>query len=138
MQLTLLGGVLALLFVWLYVRRRNASQKPPEQADLKSPGNTAYHAVSLRFEADACSAAKELGGRRFLSNAAPRLPLPACNALECRCRFAHHKDRRVGKERRSPFGAGRFSGTTGSFEQERRERRDRRKKTDIETELDSF
>jgi len=136
MQLTLLGGVLVLLFLWLYVRRRNAAKSPPEQPSVKSPGNTAYHAVSLRFEADACAAAKEMGGRRFLSNAAPRLPLPACNALECRCRFAHHKDRRAGKERRSPFGSGRFSGTTGSFEQERRERRDRRKET--ETKLDSF
>lgn len=132
MQLTLLGGAVVLLVLWLFVRRRSQSQKAPEPAKLKASGDTTYHAVSIRFDAKACDAAKEMSGRRFLSNAAPRLPLPDCNALECRCRFAHHKDRRAGKDRRSPFAAAGYSGGTGSYEQERRESRDRRKDADLD------
>jgi len=132
MQLTLLGSALILLVIWLIVRYRNQSQEPLPPTNPKASENTAYHAVSIKFEANACNAAKELSGRRFLSTAAPRLPLPECNALECRCQFAHHKDRRSGKDRRSPFVAVGHSGRTGSFEKERRERQDRRKDADLD------
>lgn len=132
MQLTLLGGALVLLVLWLFLRRRGQSEKSAEPAQLRSTGNAAFHAVSLRFDENACSAAKEMSGRRFLSNAAPRLPLPECNALECRCGFAHHKDRRAGNDRRSPFGAAGYSGATGSYEKERRARRERRANTDLD------
>ena len=127
MLATLLIGVVVLIVVWLYVRHRGQSQKTAEVKSTKSAEHTAYHAVSIKFDKNACDAAKEMSGRRFLSTAAPRLPLPECNALECRCRFVHHKDRRAGKDRRSPFAASGYSGGTGSFEKERRERRDRRK-----------
>lgn len=127
MQTTLLIGAVVLLGVWLFVRHRGQSQKTEEDKKTKAAENTAYHAVSIKFDQNACDAAKEMSGRRFLSNAAPRLPLPECNALECRCGFVHHKDRRAGKDRRSPFAASGYSGGTGSFEKERRERQDRRK-----------
>jgi hypothetical protein len=55
------------------------------------------------------------------------LPLPDCDALECRCRFIHHKDRRAGRDRRSPFGPGGIGGHTGRYEQEQRKGTDRRK-----------
>lgn len=132
MQLALLVGVIVLLVIWLFVRRHSQSQKSPEPAKLDDKGNPAYHAVSIKFEANACDAARAMGGRRFLSSAAPRLPLPECNALECRCRFSHHKDRRAGKDRRSPFSAARYSDGTGSFEKERREKLDRRTDTDLD------
>lgn len=128
MQLTLLGIVLVLLIVWLYLRQRRykaEAHAPPPRTDSAM---TAYHAVSIKFEANACDAAKAMTGRRFLASAAPRLPLPDCNVLECRCRFAHHDDRRTGKDRRSPFGARGYSPSgSGSFEQERREGAGRRK-----------
>ena len=130
MELTLFIGVIVLLGIWLFIRRRAQAKEPPQPAIARKKGNPAYHAVSIRFEANACSAAKEMAGRRFLSSAAPRLPLPGCEVLECRCRFAHHEDRRKGKERRSPFSAARYSDGTGSFKAERRERLDRRKDTD--------
>ena len=133
MKMTLLGAALLLLVLWLFVRRRGQAEESAEaEQQPRETGNTAYHAVSIKFEEHACAAAKELTGRRFLSNAAPRLPLPECNALECRCRFNHHNDRRAGKDRRSPFAAGRFTGSTGSDERERRESRDRRKKADLD------
>ena len=130
MGLALLVGVIVLLGVWLFLRRRTPTKETPQTGTVRDPEKTAYHAVSIRFEANACDAAREMGGRRFLSSAAPRLPLPDCNALECRCRFAHHDDRRAGRDRRSPFATARHSDTTGSFQVERRERLDRREDTD--------
>ena len=116
-----------LLLVWLFIRRRQATATPKaKKAVPVSHKSTAYHAVSIKFESNACGAARELEGRRFLSSAAPRLPLPDCDVLECSCRFIHHKDRRTGHDRRSPFGPSGFGGGTGSFEQEQRKGRDRR------------
>jgi hypothetical protein len=47
-----------------------------------------------------------MSGKRFLSGAAPRIPLPECDVLECKCRFVHHEDRREGDDRRNPFDQG--------------------------------
>ena len=127
MQLTFLGIVLVLLIVWLYLRQRRYAAEASTPAPKADSAKTAYHAVSIKFEANACDAAKAMTGRRFLASAAPRLPLPECNVLECRCRFAHHDDRRSGKDRRSPFAARGYSPSgTGSFEKERRESAGRR------------
>jgi hypothetical protein len=130
MQLTLFVGVLALLLIWFFLRQRNQAKDEPSTAGAKRADHAAYHAVSIQFDANACDAAKAMAGRRFLSSAAPRLPLAECKALECRCRFAHHKDRRSGQDRRSPFSAAKYSDGTGSFKKERRERLDRRKDAD--------
>ncbi len=63
-----------------------------------------YHCVSIRSPKDACEAAKQLMGKRFLSREAPPLPLPNCTAKHCRCHDAHHEDRRVDDgDRRAPF-----------------------------------
>ena len=127
MQLTLLGIVLVLLIVWLIMRQRRYSAEVNAPAPKSDSAKTAYHAVSIKFEANACDAAKAMTGRRFLATTAPRLPLPDCDALECRCHFAHHDDRRSGKDRRSPFGARGYSPSgSGSFEKERRDSAGRR------------
>ncbi|MDJ0709823.1 MAG: hypothetical protein QNJ14_05500 [Woeseiaceae bacterium] len=127
MQLALLGIVLVLLIGWLVLRQRRYVAETTSPAPRKDPGKSAYHAVSIKFEANACNAAKAMTGRRFLASAAPRLPLPECDALECRCRFAHHDDRRSGKDRRSPFAARGYSPSgSGSYEKERRESTGRR------------
>jgi hypothetical protein len=135
MGLSTLVIILALLLlVWLFVRRRQA--QPSNQSDSVSERasrkNTEYHAVSIRFESNACKAAREMEGRRFLSSAAPRLPLADCDVLECNCRFIHHQDRRAARDRRSPFGTGGIAGVTGKFEQEQRKGRDRRQSDDDE------
>lgn len=132
MQLTLLGSAVVLLVLWLFVRKRGQSAKTSRPEKPRPSDNTAYHAVSIKFDANACEAARNMSGRRFLSTAAPRLPLPECDALECCCRFAHHQDRRTVKDRRSPFGAAGYAGGTGSYEKERRESRDRRKEADLD------
>lgn len=130
MQMTLLGIAAVLLIAWLYLRRRNQNGQEPGSADKERNKDTAYHAVSIRFTEVACDAAKEMAGSRFLANAAPRLPLPECDAANCECRFAHHKDRRTGRDRRSPFASSGKSGATGRHEQERRQGTGRRNSDD--------
>ena len=132
-QTVLLGIALLLAIGWLILRIRYGKTELAPKRATKSPRNkVAFHAVSISFEENACAAAKVMSGRRFLSNAAPQLPLAECDALECRCIFTHHGDRRDGKNRRSPFGAAGYGGDgTGSSEQERRARKARRENADL-------
>ncbi len=128
--------VLALIaaIAWLVIRIRRGNEA------IRAVGSPAskcvdqsskYHAVSLRYSSSACNAAKAMTGRRFLSGAAPRLPLPECDAQECRCGFVHHNDRRSGEDRRSPFKPTIYAGGTRTLNVDRRERRDRRRSSDV-------
>lgn len=131
MEQTLLGIAVVFFLVWLFLRRRGNKSEPAETT-VDDATKSVYHAVSIKFDRNACEAAQKMSGRRFLSSAAPRLPLPECDVLECHCRFAHHEDRRSSEDRRSPFGAAGFGGGTGSFEKERRKKSDRRKDNDLD------
>jgi hypothetical protein len=126
----LLGALLILTVAWLIVRIRQnkAATKAESRPQPKNEGE--YHAVAIQYSENACDAAKAMTGRRFLSNAAPRLPLPECDFLECRCQFTHYDDRRASRDRRSPFAPAGATDGTGSYEKERREKTDRRKQAD--------
>jgi len=132
MNLPLMALLLVLLLgVWLILRlRKGADTESPRPSASRSAVNSAFHAVSIKFSSSACKAARELAGRRFLGTAAPKLPLAECDVLECNCRFVHHKDRRAGKDRRSPFGPSGHGGGTGSYEKEMRKGKDRRSSDD--------
>ncbi|MDH3576891.1 MAG: hypothetical protein OEO71_03605 [Gammaproteobacteria bacterium] len=126
--------VLALLLsiAWLIVRIRRGKAEVQEASTIKRVNSTsAFHAVSLKYSSNACDAAKSMTGRRFLASAAPRLPLPDCDALECRCGFAHHADRRSGTDRRNPYSSIHYGGGTATVKAERRNRKDRRLRTDF-------
>ena len=124
---------LLLIAVWWLVRKRRAALTEESQPTARRRNsNAAFHAVSIHFSANACNAAKAMAGRRFLATAAPTLPLPDCNVLECNCRFAHHDDRRSGKDRRSPFASRTALMATGEFEREQRTGKDRRTGTDFD------
>jgi hypothetical protein len=129
---TLLILALLLSIAWLIMRIRRGNAEVLEAAKAKAPDQTsAFHAVSLRYSVSACDAAKAMTGRRFLSSAAPQLPLPECDALECRCGFTHHSDRRSGIERRSPYNSGMLTGAAGIVQADRRNRKDRRHHAEI-------
>jgi len=132
MNLPLMALLLVLLLgVWLILRlRKGARDESPRPSTSTGATTSAHHAVSINFSSNACKAAREMAGRRFLAAAAPKLPLADCNVLECNCRFLHHKDRRSGKDRRSPFAPSGFGGGTGQFEQELRKGKDRRSEDD--------
>ena len=125
--------VIALLVAWLFVRGRQSAQtKPasPKAKRIEEKKDTAYHAVSIVVTSRACAAAKELEGRRFLSNAAPSLPLAECDVADCKCRYKHYADRRSREDRRNPYGASSFGGAASKTGEERRRSEDRRKDPD--------
>jgi len=62
-----------------------------------------YHAVSIEPGPRCCAEARAQDGKRFLSTAAPMLPLEGCTNAGCKCRYQHHEDRRSKAERRVNF-----------------------------------
>ena len=78
---------------WFLRRRIDAqarsSGRPIEHRRIGNP----YHAVSIERGANACAAARATDNKRFLSYAAPMLPLRECTqSSACQCRYAHHAD----------------------------------------------
>ena len=124
--------VLVLVFIaavaWLIARLRDPATDARAASRSRALKNTSkYHAVSVKYSSTACNAAKAMTGIRVLSVDAPRLPLPECDAAECRCGFAHHNDRRSGEDRRNPYGSrSAYGAMAGSSRTERRGRKERR------------
>jgi len=127
--------VLVLLLLaasWWLLRQRRANSARDETPSIqRSSANTKFHAVSIKMGKRGCQAAKDMVGRRFLATAAPKLPLPGCDVIDCDCKFVHHQDRRSRKDRRSPFAHSGLGGGTGAFETEQRTG-DRRKDDGVE------
>jgi len=92
--------ILALVFLFFRPKRAAPDKLPAAKRPVVATDTGEFHAVSIKFTSGACAAARNLKGKRFLSSAAPRIPLPDCDVLECKCRFLHHKDRRDGDDRR--------------------------------------
>jgi len=81
----MLGRIVAKLF------------KVKEPAALEAP----WHGVSVVAPPEACAAAEELRGKRYLSSEAPSLPLPQCpSPTLCHCVYRHFSDRRSNSFRR--------------------------------------
>jgi hypothetical protein len=128
MRTVLLLLVLGLLVAWFFYRKGLDTPKDRQERRISrvSSRSDAYHAVSIKPGAYACSAANEMAGERFLATEAPEIPLPGCQSSNCECHFVHHNDRRAGKDRRSPFTSGGLAAATGKYAQERREGKERR------------
>ena len=59
-----------------------------------------FHAVEIHWTKNACQAAKDTHGKRYLSAEAPLLPLEQCDRRDrCRCGYKHFEDRRTGPRR---------------------------------------
>jgi len=105
---------------WFVFRRPAATQRrAPEQA---KPAGGRFGAVEIRIRSGACQAARSLEGQRFLSKEAPTLPLPACTAAQCTCKFAKWSDRRS-ESRRLEHGGLSASIFLASNRRAKRERR---------------
>lgn len=66
---------------------------------VRQPTNR-WNAVSIICTGASCAAAQALKGQRFLSSAAPRLPLADCaSPAACPCTYRKHNDRRAGPRR---------------------------------------
>jgi hypothetical protein len=126
----LIIGLLVLavaVFVIYRGRRSGAKGAKSKPVDLLAT-TSKFHAVSIRTGLIACDAARALHGERFLSEAAPLIPLKGCDVDSCQCKFVHHADRRSGEERRSPYPSS-LTRDTGVFRQEQRGANDRRRET---------
>jgi hypothetical protein len=124
----IIGIVILGIAIFLFSRQRQTA-KPARATAPGMPSLTdasTFHAVTIIPLDNACEAAQALGDSRILSSEAPLLPLAECDVGNCQCRFAHHKDRRRSEDRRDPY-RGSLTGGTGSFEQEKRRRPDRRR-----------
>jgi hypothetical protein len=121
-------AVLLLVGIVILIRRqmKKEAARPERPRPTGADASSRFHAVSIRYAADACNAAIAMEGRRFLSSAAPKLPLPDCDAAECKCRFRHHDDRRGGKDRRHTWTQGMGGSATGPYLKEQRTGKDRR------------
>jgi hypothetical protein len=96
-------------------------------APVKKPINP-WHAISIVPGPDACEAARQLIGKRFLSREAPSLPLRKCENPTCTCRYEHHENRRKGPRRFRELGVS----IDGYNDNERRDDTKRgRRKTDL-------
>jgi len=89
--------------VWIFLKRSKANPS----STLKSVSATSkrkkeFAAVSIKIGPQACSAAKYLKGKRFLSSKAPALPLSKCDVSDCKCKYDYYKDRRSEDDRRYP------------------------------------
>mgnify|MGYP001319407103 CR=1 FL=1 len=115
-----------LILVRRNIRKESTRPKPDQHNKNTTERNTRFHAVSIRFAPCACEAAKHIEGQRFLSAAAPRFPLPECDAAQCKCRFKHHTDRRTGNDRRDAWGQSFSYPSTGQYPKEQRKGSDRR------------
>ena len=126
---TSLIAILVLLVLLWFVRRnaKKENVRPDQHRRAATVKNTKFHAVSIQFAPNACQAAKDMEGRRFLSSAAPKIPLPGCDAETCQCKFKHHSDRRARSDRRNAWGQGLSGASTGNYPKEQRKGGDRRK-----------
>ena len=106
--LVLVLFVLSLLLVM--ARRRPAATwqtatMPTPTLPETLPASGDYHGVEIKFhEKTCCQWVKNLRSARLLPHQARLfpLPLPECDAAQCRCRYVHFEDRRT-DDRRIPF-----------------------------------
>jgi hypothetical protein len=90
---------------------RHPPASPP--AGLNRKQARRFHGVSVKPGQQACKAAQDLAGQRFLPDEAPAMPLAACDREKCQCGYSHHGDRRDREDRRSGWGT--FGGFTPSI-----------------------
>lgn len=128
MKLLLFIAVLAVVAgIFLQMRKRAAENgaRPLRETNPKLTDSTRFHAVSLTTGRSACTNAREIEGKRYLAESAPRIPLTGCDVASCECRFTHHPDRRGGDDRRSPYPSP-FGLETGAYQKNQRKDSDRR------------
>lgn len=134
----LIGILAGISAAWFRVKRKSAVDFGAAPRERNSPGpvkvtrnqprqNANHHyGVYVQIDSNPCDAIRAIAGHRYLSEEAPRLPLPDCDRNRCRCMLQPQNDRRAGHDRRGDS----FS-AYGNFElerhtQKREDKRDRR------------
>jgi len=123
---SIIAIIILVVSILLFRRTRATTKKRPPSPDRlgKVQPYARFHSVSLENLSGACAAAYAIEGERFLAGAAPRIPLPECDAPVCNCLFVHHNDRRLGGNRRQRWIGS--VGDSGGAVKEQRDGDDRR------------
>mgnify|MGYP000571269059 CR=1 FL=1 len=114
--------VLFSTWFWLYKKTNKtlvSKQHEPSEVKIKSK----YHGITIHQTSNACLSVKNIQGKRYLADEAPRLPIVGCSTMKCRCKYEDLDDRRSGEDRRYPSDA--FNNMYSA--EEHRLRKDRRK-----------
>jgi len=114
-----ISGCLAWLVLRVFPRRAETQAGASHRAHP-------YHSVSIHTGSAACLQARGLKQKRFLSGAAPQLPLAECTSPKCHCVYQHHPDRRSGNGDRRAIGSHAGGMLRGNSYSERRLSRGRR------------
>lgn len=81
-------------------KRKTENKRDP----LGTRGNI-FHGIAVEPGSRACQAVRQLAGKRYLSEEAPRLPLDECQCVQdCRCVYRHFSDRRTDVRRDADMG----------------------------------
>ncbi len=85
-------------------RRLPSLTSAPRRQDEAST-TARFRAVEVHAPSNACAAARNLDGERYLCAEAPLLPLTECDRAErCKCSYRHRQDRRSGQRRDNDVG----------------------------------
>ncbi len=117
---SIIAIIILVVSILLFRRTRATTKKRPAVPDRlgKVQSDARFLAVSLENLSGACAAAYAIEGERFLLSAAPRIPLPECDAPVCNCHFVHHNDRRQGSNRRQGW-TGSVGDSGGTMKEQR-------------------
>lgn len=87
----------------LFKSKPRRTAKPAKTPARQSkPRNPQYDAVEIQFAGEACRAAQDVTGKRYLCDRAPILPLNDCDRPQaCACRYGRYSDRRDNPRRKS-------------------------------------
>jgi len=111
---------------WLLKPGKRAHARPKAARRPANPSGR-YHAVSINYRQNSCSAVKALDSKRFLTRGkVPSLPVENCTSATCTCGYVRHEDRRStqGNRRAIYSMQSELYGLEG--EQDRRAKRGRR------------
>ncbi len=117
---SIIAIIILVASILLFRRTRATTKKRPPDPDRlgKVQRDTRFHSVSLENLSGACAAAYAIQGERFLPDAAPRIPLPECDAPVCNCVYVRQNDRRLSLNRRQRW-AGSVDDLGGAMKEQR-------------------
>lgn len=93
--------MLGCALVLLQMAKKKSAPTARQARTSSTRESTRFASVTLRCDRHACASAQSMRGKAFLASEAPTLPLTACDATHCQCKYAKTSDRRATEGRRA-------------------------------------
>lgn len=87
--------------VMLQISRNKSAAGQTKDSAATRTASARYASVKLCCDRHACSSAQSMRNQAVLAKDAPALPLAACDAIHCQCKYAKTSDRRAMGGRRA-------------------------------------